>query len=128
MVSCPVQNGDVAIRPTENVLHYLQREGVTGPELTSCVEALRVVLDRAKRHDLMRAATADRVVRLDDVSRRLHQAVRALAIAASELRRLEATDAAGLIEAARRESVRSFVADEEKKGWISLDGGKTPAI
>jgi hypothetical protein len=32
------------------------------------------------------------------------------------------------IEAARREAVRSFVADEEKKGPILLDGGTTPAL
>jgi hypothetical protein len=96
-----------AIRITEHLLHRLQRESVTRPELTSCVEALRVVLDRAKRHDLMRTATAERVVRLDDVSRRLHRAIRALAIAASELRRLGASDAAGLIEGAHQEAVRT---------------------
>jgi hypothetical protein len=96
-----------ALRITEHLLHSLQREATTRPELTSCVEALRVVLDRARRHDLLRAATADRVLRLNDVSRRLRRAVRALAIAASELRRLGASDAAGLIEGVSREAVRT---------------------
>jgi hypothetical protein len=102
-----MQDFDAAIRIAENLLHGLQRQATTRPELTSCAEALRVVLDRARRHDLMRTATADRVLRLDEVIRRLRRAVRALAIAASELRRVGALDAAGLIEAVSREAVRT---------------------
>jgi hypothetical protein len=98
---------DAALRITESFLHHLQRQSEGRPDLKPCIEALKVVLDRAKRHDLMRAATAERVVRLDDVSRRLRRAIRALAITASELRRLGATEAAGLIEAADRGAVRA---------------------
>jgi hypothetical protein len=101
-----MHDADEAIRIVENLLHGLQRQATTRPELTSCVEALGVVLDRAKRHDLLRTATADRVLRLEEVNRRLRRAVRALAIAASELRRLGSTEATGLIEAARQEAVR----------------------
>jgi hypothetical protein len=59
----------------------------------------------------MRTATADRVVRLDDVNRRLRRAIRALAIAVSELRRLGATEAAAPVEAARKEAAGPFNRD-----------------
>jgi hypothetical protein len=64
-------------------------------------------IDRAKRHDLLWTATADRVVRFDQMNRRSQRAIRALAIVASELRRLAATEAAGLIEVAHQEVVRT---------------------
>jgi hypothetical protein len=95
------------------------RRGATNPDLQACADALAVVLDRARRHALLAEAAAGLHVRADDAEQRLRRAAKGLAIAAAELRRAGATEAAALVEAVRKEAVREALACSAHPGRLS---------
>jgi hypothetical protein len=88
---------DVALRITEGLLTCLLRQGVRDPADARSAEALHVVLDRARRYELLRQAVLELRLILDVAEQHARRSARALALAEGELRRLGAEEVAALV-------------------------------
>ena len=94
---------DVAVRITGSLLASLLRQGVRDPADARSAEALHVVLDRARRYEVLREAVLELRLLLDVAEDHARRSARALALAERELRRTGAHEVAALVGAALRE-------------------------
>src|SRR5262249_56251113 len=79
-----------ALRITESLLASLLRQGIRDPADARSAEALHVVLDRARRYEVLREAVLELRLLLDAAEGHARRSARALTLAERALRRFGA--------------------------------------